>query len=245
MRAEQGVSFYFVFGILVLLHTSMVQVKTANSKRNMARSLRNGGYSYSEIQKFVSVPKATLSYWFKDIILTSPQKARLLEKRSEAAKRGAEMRSKRVAETIEQIQKNSAKELGKISKRELWLMGVMMYWRNYNKGDLKKGVHYSSTDPHLIRLFLKWLKEIGQLDSSEITFDIFVRTKNASNIVAYWATETGFLQESFHVYKYKNKASLKADKGLLRIRVRASSMLARQLSGWIQGVQEQLAGGSQ
>lgn len=188
----------------------------------------------------MSVPKSTLSYWFQDIILSSPQKDRLLQKRSEAAKRGSEARSKRVAETIAEIEKNSAKELGKISKRELWLMGVMMYWRNYNRADIKKGVHYSSTDPYLIRLFLKWLKEIGQLDNSEITFDVFVRAKNATNIIAYWATETGFSQESFHVYKYKNKASLKADKGLLRIRVRASSMLARQLSGWIRGIQENL-----
>ncbi len=218
----------------------MVQPKTQNGRRNLARSLRNGGYSYSEIQKFVSVPKSTLSYWFQDIVLNSAQKDRLLLKRSEAAKRGTEARSKRVAETIEEIQKNSAKELGKISKRELWLMGVMMYWRNYNKADVKKGVHFSSTDPHLIRLFLKWLKEIGQLDDREITFDIFVRAKNAAQVVAYWAEETGFLQESFHVYKYKKKASLKADKGLLRIRVRASSMLARQLSGWIRGIQENL-----
>ncbi len=218
----------------------MVQPKTQNSRRNLARSLLNGGYSYSEIQKFVNVPKATLSYWFQDIVLTSAQKDRLLQKRQDAAKRGAEARSKRVAETIEQIQKNSAKELGPISKRELWLMGATLYWRNYNKADIKKGVHFSSTDPHLIRLFLKWLKEVGQLDRSEITFDIFVRAKNASQVAAYWALETGFLQENFHVYKYKKGASLKADRGLCRIRVRASSMLARQLSGWIQCIQEQI-----
>lgn len=218
----------------------MVQPKTANGRRNLARSLRNGGYSYSEIQKFVSVPKSTLSYWFQDIVLTSPQKDRLWQKRSEAAKRGTAERSKRVAEAIEEIQQSSAKDIGKIAKRELWLMGVMMYWRNYNKADIKKGVHFSSTDPHLIRLFLKWLKEIGQLDDREIVFDIFVRAKQAPQVVSYWAKETGFMLEAFHVYKYKNKASLKADNGLLRIRVRASSMLARQLSGWIQGIQEQL-----
>lgn len=221
---------------------SAVQQAEYNKRKNLARSLRNGGYSYSEIQKFVSVPKATLSYWFKDIKLNEAQSKRLKEKRAEAAKRGAEARSKRVAETIAEIQSNSAKELGAISKRELWLMGVMLYWRNYNKTDVKKGVHFSSTDPYLIRLFLKWLKEIGQLDRSEIAFDVFARTKEPGKIVRYWAEETGFPQESFHVYRYKRGASLKAENGLLRIRVRASSMLARQLSGWIKGVQEFLDG---
>jgi hypothetical protein len=215
----------------------MVQPKTQNSRRNLARSLRNGGYSYSEIQKFVSVPKATLSYWFRDIALSSPQRDRLLQKRSEASRRGAAERSRRVSEAIQEIQKNSSREIGTISRRELWLMGVMLYWRNFNQADVKKGVHFSSTDPQLIRLFLKWLKEIGQLDNSEITFDVFMRSKNTADILQYWTEQTGFLQEAFHVYRYKRGASLKANYGLLRIRVRASSMLARQLSGWIQGIQ--------
>ncbi len=218
---------------------SMVQFKN-NSRKNLARSLRSGGYSYTEIQKFVSVPKATLSYWFQDMKLTQPQLERLNKKRTEAIKRGSKERLTRVAREIEEIQMTSANDIGKISKRELWLMGVMLYWRNHNQADVRKGVQYSSTDPYLIRLFLKWLKEIGQLGRDEITFDIFVRGKK-EDAIAYWSVETGFSKEVFgHVYKYKKGASLKADYGLLRVRVKSSSMLARQLSGWILGIQEKI-----
>src|SRR3989344_2390187 len=93
-----------------------------NQRKNLAVSLRRGGYSYTEIQKFVSVPKATLSYWFKDIKLSDAQLNRLREKRAEAAKRGTVARSRRVLEAIENIEKNSANDIKEISKRELWLM---------------------------------------------------------------------------------------------------------------------------
>ena len=132
-----------------------------NSSKDFAIELRKGGYSYSEIRKFSSVPKSTLSYWFRDLKLSEPQLARLKKKRIEAAKRGSESKILKTAKAIEEIQKSSSKDIGKISKRELWLMGVVLYWRerllNKNDSDLKKGIRFTSSDPHLIKLFLKWL----------------------------------------------------------------------------------------
>jgi hypothetical protein len=214
----------------------MVQYKR-NQKRDLAVSLRRGGYSYSEIQKMVPVPKATLSYWFRDLELTEAQRARLDKKRIEAAKVGAKNRLANIERAIEEIQKHSAKEVGKVSKRELWLMGVMLYWKNHNVSDIRKGVHFMSGDPYLIRLFLKWLREVGSLADNEITFDLFLKGRNRPEAVDFWAAATGYSASKFgHFYRHKNKAKF----GLLRIRVKASSMLARQLSGWIRGVQEML-----
>src|SRR5438046_1116378 len=135
----------------------MVQYPS-NSKKNLARSLRKGGYSYSEIQKFANVPKATLSYWTQDVTLSEVQLERVMKKRSDAIRVGTKTRSDNVSRTIEQIEMAASKDIGKISKRELWLMGIMLYWRNRNKNDVKKGVSFTSADPHLIRLFLKWAK---------------------------------------------------------------------------------------
>lgn len=213
----------------------MVQVKN-NSRRQLARSLRNGGYSYAEIQKFVSVPKATLNLWLRDIKLSEPQLARLRKKRDEAIKAGTEIRSQNVRKAIERIQNSAAKEIGKISKRELWLMGVMLYWKNRNQGDVKRGVRFVSGDPDLLNLFLKWLKEIGQLQDEEILFDILAkRPKDKEKVIHFWSGITGFSRGNFpRVYRHNNSS----ENGLLQIRVKASSMLARQLNGWIKGVQE-------
>ena len=225
-----------------------------NQRKNLAMSLRRGGYSYSEIQKFVSVPKATLSYWFKDIKLSEAQLVRLQKKRNDAIQEGAQIRSKRVNEAIEKIERTSAKDIKDISKRELWLMGVMLYWRERGSDrDVKKGVKFTSSDPHLIRLFLKWLMEVGQLGEADVLCDILIEgdkdlpAGRQEKAISYWSEVTSFPQTVFtRVYvqktkkKRKKRETKKAEFGLLRIRVKASSMLARQLSGWIMAIQNKI-----
>src|SRR3989344_5220855 len=156
----------------------MVHIKKNNSK-DFAIELRKGGYSYSEIQKFCAVSKSTLSYWFRNIKLSEPQLVRLKKKRVEAAQRGTKAKILKTLKSIEEIQKNSAKDIGKISKRELWLMGIMLYWRerllNKNDSDLKKGVRFTSSDPDLITFFLEWLVAVGGIKNEEVSFDVFVR----------------------------------------------------------------------
>ena len=193
--------------------------------------------SYSEIKERVPVSKSTLSKWFREIKLSPVQRARLKQKRAEAAKRGSEKKTAKVLQAIEEIQKSSIKDIGQISRRELWLMGVMLYWKNGNKNDLKKGVHFTSSDSDQIKLFLKWLYEIGGLKKEEIGFDIFI-TGDEIEAINYWSKITNFPPAHFsHIYRYKKS---KTGMGLLRIRVKASSMLARQISGWIGGLKEYL-----
>ena len=118
-------------------------------------------------------------------------------------------------------------------------MGVVLYWRerllNKNDSDLKKGVRFTSSDPHLIRLFLKWLVDAGGIKNEEISFDIYIgkdKQDLLNEAVNYWADITGFSKDNFFRYYVLKKSK----RSLLRIRVKASSMLARQISGWVNGV---------
>src|SRR3989344_6000124 len=178
-----------------------------NNPKDFAIELRKGGYSYSEIQKFVHVQKSTLSYWFRDIKLSEPQLSRLKKKRIEAAQRGSKTKFLKTAKAIEEIQKTSAKDVGEISKRELWLMGVVLYWRerllNKNDSDLKKGVRFTSSDPDLIKLFLKWLVDVVGIKNEEKSFDIFIPENKKSSLndfVDYWAGVTSFSKTIFSRY---------------------------------------------
>lgn len=222
----------------------MVHVKK-NSPKDFAIELRKGGYSYSEIKKFCPVPKSTLSYWFRDLKLSEPQIVRLKKKRIEAAQRGSKTKTLKTSKAIEEIQNRSAKDVGKISKRELWLMGIVLYWRerflNKNDSDLKKGVQFTSSDPHLIKLFLKWLADVGGIKNEEISLDIYIG-KNSQKLlnetVRYWADITAFPKGSFSRYYVLRKSK----RSLLKIRVKASSMMARQISGWVKGVEAYILG---
>src|SRR3989338_412321 len=142
--------------------------------KNAALGLRKEGLSYAEIKEKVPVSKATLSKWFREIKLSPVQKSRLKQKRTEGARRASEKKAEQTLKSIQEIKSKSSREIRKISKRELSLMGVILYWKNGNKNDLKKGVHFTSADPDQIKLFLKWLEEIGGLKNEEIGFDIFV-----------------------------------------------------------------------
>src|SRR3989344_4830272 len=190
----------------------MVHIKNNNPK-DFAIELRKGGYSYSEIKKFCPVPKSTLSYWFRDIKLSEPQLTRLKKKRIEAAQKGSKARILKTSKAIEEIQKTSAKDVGKISKRELWLMGVILYWRerllNKNDSDLKKGIRFTSSDPYLIKFFLKWLSGVGGIKNEEINFDIFIgeeKDKVLDEAVAYWSEITEFPKANFSRYYVLKKS---------------------------------------
>lgn len=226
-------------------------MKISRGYKNTAITLRKQGFSYSEIMKSLPIPKATLSYWFKKVKLSPEQVKRLEQKRAEAARTGTEKRKLQVAEAIEKIKKDSAEDIKKLSAKELWLMGIVLYWRERlagdNDADLRKGVRFTSSDPYLVKLFLKWLKEVGGLANHEIDFDIFLGNdkKNlAGQAASYWSQITDFPQTQFcHIYFQKTKLKKKklvrsrTQFGLLRTRVKASSMLARQIAGWVQGLQ--------
>ena len=223
-------------------------------KKNIVIDMRKKGFSYSEIQNSIHIPKSTIAYWLRDVKLTSLQIEKLKNKIITTAKTNSEKKKLKTRELIEKIKSSSSDDIGKISKRELWLMGIVLYWREkllLNKdSDLKKGINFTSSDPYLIKLFLKWLKEAGEIKSDEILFDIFTKTNKIERInqaISYWSELTGASPEDFsRIYfkklprktdeKRSSLSSRKSKFGLLRIRVRASSMLARQMAGWMRGI---------
>ncbi|MBX4211593.1 MAG: hypothetical protein KW806_02260 [Candidatus Yanofskybacteria bacterium] len=221
-------------------------------KKGIAIELRQKGQSYSEIESALHLPKSTLSFWLKNVKLTPEQSEKLSERRMRGLIAGRTRKSSRTPEAIERLQKVSAQDIQKISKRELWLMGIILYWRERFSHDLQKGVRFTSSDPKLINFFLKWLKDVGQISDEEILFDIFAPAQKRNNtleLVSHWSEATGFPRDSFSRFyfykerrkKIKRESLKKSTAGLLRIRVRASSMLARQISGWVKGITEYFA----
>jgi len=228
--------------------------KGRDRQKNFAVKFRKEGLSYSEIQNKIKVPKSTLSFWLKKIRLSKQQSQRLRQKRSEAARKGSQKKTLLTFKKIQEIKIASAKDIKIISKRELWLMGIILYWRarlsNGGKNDMRKGVHFTSTDPDLIKLFLKWLFDIGGLEKEEVGFDIFARKhryNTKDKLTTYWSKITKFPKKSFkNIYFQKTKlrkrqrqTNKRSNYGFLRVRVRSSSMLARQISGWMNGIKNE------
>jgi len=142
----------------------------------------------------------------------------------------------------------SIKDITEISKKELWLMGIILYWRermlNGKQTDLYRGVRFTSSDDSLVKLFLKWLMEIGKIEKHEILFDIFAKKqmrRSFEYMASHWSAVTGFDKEFFMRVYYLKSSNKKrryqqAKFGYLRIRVKSSSYLARQIAGWIEAI---------
>lgn len=220
-----------------------------NELKNKAIELRKQGFSYSEILKQIPVAKSTLSVWLKNVGLSKKQKQKLTKKKLEAALRGAKARKDNRIATTKKIYEESKKDIETISKRELWLMGTMLYWaeghkeKEYRPGS---GTQFTNSDPKMIKLFLIWLDKICGIKANEITFSIYIHenSKNSTESVKkYWVDITGFKKDDF-LQVYLKKSNIKTLRknigdsyfGVLRIRVKASSVLQRKIAGWVKGV---------
>ncbi len=220
-------------------------------EKEKAIKFRRRGLSYSEILKEVKVAKSTLALWLRSVNLSQVQKQRITEKRLRAAHKGGDVRKSQRILLVQKIYSAAKKDIKKISQREFWLMGAMLYWAEGSKekeGRPGLGVQFTNSDPQMIRLFIKWLFEICHIRKEEVAFDIFIHQNSKNNInkvIDHWSFYTGFSKKYFSQIYFK-KNNIKTNRqnigdsyfGTLKIRVKASSGLNRKIAGWTKGVVE-------
>ncbi|OGZ64603.1 MAG: hypothetical protein A3A98_03555 [Candidatus Staskawiczbacteria bacterium RIFCSPLOWO2_01_FULL_40_39] len=214
-----------------------------------AIGLRKNGLSYREILQQIPVAKSSLSLWLKSVNLTTSQKQRLTDKKLASALRGAMKRKDARIALTKEIKDKARNEIGKLSERELWLIGISLYWAEGSKEkEYRPGsrVVFSNSDPHMIKVFLRWLLEVIKISEQKIYFAIYIHESHKNRLEEvknYWQTKTGFPIESFKwIYFKKNKINTKRRNigntyfGLLRVMIVESSTLNRKIQGWTEGI---------
>ena len=213
--------------------------------------LRKRGLSYSEILKEVLVAKSTLSLWLREVGLSKRQHQRLTQKRLLASIKGGEIRRENRISATEEIYKEARRDIKSISKRELWLMGTMLYWaegtkeKEWHPGS---GIQFTNSDPFMIKFFLRWLLEVMEIPKEAISFEITIHENNKHRLPEVrqqWSSISKFPVEKFtHIYFKRHNPKTKRRNigegyfGVLKIRVSASSKNYRKIAGWIKGVIE-------
>jgi len=221
--------------------------------KERAIDLRKQGLSYREIMNEIPVAKSTLSEWLHSVGLSKHQKQRLTQKKLASAKRGAEAKHRRRIVLIQKIIDTAKKDVGTISKRELWLIGTMLYWAEGSKEkDYCPGsrVAFTNSDPNMVVVFLRWLKQSCGKTFTDITLDIYIhelQKNRTAEIIDFWSKTIEYPVAYFqHIYYKKGNPNTKRKNvghsyhGVLKINVKSSSSLNRQIAGWTQGVVESL-----
>ena len=216
-------------------------------EKQKAIELRKQGYSYSEVLKYIPVAKSTLSLWLKSVGLSKEQKQRLTKKKLESALRGAKRKQEIKIALIEKIHQKAEKDIKKITKHDLWLMGIMLYWAEGSKEKTKAtNIQFSNSDPAMVRLFLRWLRDICNISYNRINFSIYIHENHKhrlEKVVDYWIKQIS-LSKKFLTGVYFKKGNPKTKRtntgddyyGVVRIRVRESSDLNRRIIGWVHGI---------
>lgn len=223
--------------------------KRPNAKdglREQAVALRRQGRSYREIRDQLGVSKGTLSDWLSDVVLTEEQQERLaLMRRQARTQAGRTMQAARIARSTSAIAAAQA-QIPMLCESELFVAGVALYWAEGSKTKpwrSSEQVTFINSDASVIRLYLAWLELIG-VTSQRLSFRIAIHeTADVAMATQYWSAVIGvpaeqFMRATIKRHKPSTKRRNIGDEyhGCLVIKVRSSTDLMRQITGWWQGL---------
>src|SRR3989338_1708145 len=221
------------------------------TEKEAAVALRRRGFSYSQILGVIPVEKSTLSLWLREVGISKRQQQKITTRRLAAAHRGGEIRKQDRVRRQTDIYRQAEQEIGTVSKRELWLMCILLHWAEGSKEkESRPGVRlqFSNSDPAMLKLFLKWLFVVFNLTTDDIRFEIFLHDscrERARAILCFWLEELNLRRTNLagiyfkrHNPKTARQNAGKSYYGQVRIVVPKSSQLNRRIWGWILGAQK-------
>ncbi|MFD4409715.1 hypothetical protein [Streptomyces sp. NPDC058475] len=212
--------------------------------RDRARELRLQGRTYDQIQVELGCSKSSISLWVRD--LPKPDRKRTTEEASAIAKRGWEATMRQRQEERQQTKQAAAEEIGTVSDRELFLVGVGLYWAEGAKDkpyDRRENVTFVNSDPAMIRVFLAWLDLLG-VERERLRYCVMIHeSADVAGAERYWADLVGADRSAFHktTLKKHNPKTVRKNtgdsyRGCLTIKVRQSAELYRRIEGWWYGI---------
>jgi predicted transcriptional regulator len=218
-----------------------------SASRIKARELRSQGESIKIIAKNLSVSPSTVSTWCKDVKLSVGQ-IRELERRAHDPHYGRRLeytlKQQRLRkEKTERLFRQGVERVGKLTKRELFIAGVALYWAEGFKSDNLAG--FCNSDPKMINFFICWLKRSFDYRNEDFRLRVGLNKGYGSKIgeiEKFWAKKINIPLDQFQKPFYqKIKWQKQYDHpenyhGVLRIRVRKSTDFLRKIKGYIEGL---------
>ncbi|MCI3931194.1 terminase gpP N-terminus-related DNA-binding protein [Streptomyces sp. AN091965] len=208
--------------------------------RERARELRLKGWTYNEIKEELGCSKSSVSLWVRDLPKPEPR-PRTREEASAIAKRGWEPKLRLREEERQRTMKAALDEVGQLTDRELFLIGVGLYWAEGSKSKSyarRERVTFVNSDPGMVEVFLRWL-DLLEVDRERVRYCVMIHeTADVRGAEQYWADLVGADGSAFHktTIKKHNPKTVRKNvgetyRGCLVIQVRQSAELYRRIEG--------------
>jgi hypothetical protein len=217
-----------------------LRARAKDELREKARELRLAGMTYKQIRADLgSVSNSTLSMWLRDLPYPEPD-------RVAQARHMREVRSAQTVARREQIKTAAFADIGQLSDREVFLIGVGFYWAEGTKDkpyERRERVVFINSDPGVIRLYCRWL-DVLKVDESLRSYRVGIHeTADVKEAESYWRDVVGLPDVVFgsaNVKRHNPKTARKnvgsSYNGCLVVSVLRSSDLYRSIDGWWRGI---------
>ncbi len=212
-----------------------------NKLRVEATKLRDEGYSYKMIKDQLGVSVSTQSNWFsyRPFMPNTEVINRIKAGPMQSGKLKHEARMKDTVESFKQAKF----ELGLLSKRDIWMIGLGLYMGEGSKSI--ESVRIVNSDPGIIRFAMKWFRESCNLTDGNFSLSMnLYPDSDEDKAKTYWAKITqlpisSFKKTQVDIRTNKNNAFAgKLPYGTVQIRVKANGdntkgvALFRRIKGW-------------
>ncbi len=212
------------------------------------RRLRRNGLSLSQIYEKTKVPITTIRSWISSIVLSKDQKNALRD-RTQRALQGGRIKAQRLKKEKRAILEKTLlnkgiREIGKLSSREFFLIGVGLYWAEGFKNKHERRLGFCNSDPTMIKFYITWLEKALNIKRKDLiarlTLNIYHKNKTLE-LEKYWSRITSIPLSQFTKPFYQNslwKKQYNVDtyRGVLRIHVKNSLDYLLKMRGWIKGL---------
>ncbi|MFF5314273.1 hypothetical protein [Streptomyces massasporeus] len=220
--------------------------RAKDALRERARELRLQGWTYDQIEVELGCSRSSVSLWVRD--LPKPERKRTPEEASAIPRRGWEATLRLRDEERQRTKEAAKQEVGTLSPRELFLVGVGLYWAEGSKDkayDRRENVCFVNSDPGMIQVFLAWLDLLG-VERERLKFTVMIHeSADVAGAERYWADLVGADRSAFnkttlkrHNPKTHRKNVGDSYRGCLVVKVLKGADLYRRIEGSWYGIVE-------
>lgn len=216
--------------------------------KEQAIILRKEGWSYTIISRKLRIPKSTLSGWLRSIPYNPHPK--VVASMLNAPTQSAIARNKIKRASIEAANQQAQQDIGGLSKRDLFMLGLGIYLGEGKKST--ESVRIINADPQIIKIAMRWFREVCNIPLQNFSLAIHIYPDiTEKEALKFWSELTLIPIEQFgktQVDKRTNKSELKKGKtpyGTAHITIRSCGnkdfgvFLHRRIMGWINAVTNQ------
>jgi len=212
----------------------------------LAIQMRKQGKTYNEINSLLSVPKSTLSGWFKELKISPIIKMRLWTNSQRKWAQSITNYNKRRALDVfnrnNEIQQRISKEIGKLTKRELMLIGIALYWAEGNRKDRWR-IRFSNSDPAIIAIMMDFFRRVCKVKEDRFTAKIHIYPNiSERKAKGFWSGVSGIPLRQFRKSLLVISKSSKLRRppntlpyGTMHIAI-SDVNLTNRIRGWILGL---------